>query len=540
MEKFFNTEGPNKPDLNYQVPPLGRWDLAEVLTWIDRQRYFVLHAPRQTGKTTCLLALMDYLNQQGRYACVYVNIESAQAARNNVISGVQAVVSAVVDASALYLRQELLDIPVTEYVARQGENSALKKLLSVWAQQSPRPIVLFLDEADALVGDTLISLLRQLRSGYNQRPQAFPHSIVLCGVRDVRDYRIQSTQEGVITGGSAFNIKAESLRLGNFNLEDIRALYRQHTEHTGQQFEDGCMDYIYQQSGGQPWLVNALGYQVCYRSKTKRERSLLIMVEDLAEAREVLIKSRAVHLDQLADKLKESRVFRVIAPILRSEEEAYNNVYHEDDLQYCLDLGLVTRNHSGACRGAQIANPIYREVIPRTLNFTVQVNLESSFCGHWYLDADGSLGMGKLLERFQQFFRENSESWMERFQYKESGPQLLLQAFLQRIINGGGRIEREYGLGRGRTDLLVQWPLDKARGFLGPIQKVVIELKIQYKSLESTIAVGLQQTWEYHQRVGGEQAHLIIFNRNPNTTWEQRCFQRQESYQDLMISIWGM
>ena len=532
MEKFFNTAGPNKPDLNYQVPPLERWDLDDILALIGRQRYFVLHAPRQTGKTTCLLALMDYLNQQGDYACVYANIETAQVARNNIASGMQAIVAAIADSAELYLGQSIIDTSITEYVARQGETSALKKLLGHWSQKSTKPLVLFLDEVDALVGDTLISLLRQLRAGYNQRPQAFPHSVILCGVRDVRDYRIQSSQEGIITGGSAFNIKSESLRLGNFSKDDIQALYSQHSEHTGQRFEAGCVDYIYQQTGGQPWLVNALGYQACYRSKAKRDRSLTISLVDLAEAREVLIEGRAVHLDQLADKLQEPRVHRVIAEILASGEQQLGDIAN-DDQQYLADLGLITIKPRLA-----ISNPIYREIIPRTLSWMQQTRL--TYETEWYVKDNGSLDMVKLLSDFQQFFRENSESWIQRFDYQEAGPQLLLQAFLQRVINGGGRIEREYGLGRGRTDLLVQWPLDSEQGFLGPVQKIVIELKIQHKSLETTIAAGLEQTHAYNQRVGSEQAHLIIFNRDPDTPWEQKCFQRTTSHQDLAIDVWGM
>ena len=93
--------------------------------------------------------------------------------------------------------------------------------------------MLLIDEIDALVGDTLLSVLRQLRSGYDQRPAAFPHSIILCGVRDVRDYRIHSTAENrLVLGGSAFNIKAKSLRLGNFSEQEVRALLGQHTAAT--------------------------------------------------------------------------------------------------------------------------------------------------------------------------------------------------------------------------------------------------------------------------------------------------------------------
>ena len=96
-----------------------------------------------------------------------------------------------------------------------------------------------MDEIDSLVGDTLLSVLRQLRAGYQQRPGGFPQSVVLCGVRDIRDYRIRSSTGEVIAGGSPFNVAAKSLRMGDFTKAETRALMAQHTEETGQRFTGG-------------------------------------------------------------------------------------------------------------------------------------------------------------------------------------------------------------------------------------------------------------------------------------------------------------
>ena len=97
--------------------------------------------------------------------------------------------------------------------------------------------------------------------------------------------------------------------------------------------------------------------------------------------------------------------------------------------------------------------------------------------------------MHKLLEAFTQFYRENSDIWLEKFAYKEAGPHLLFMAFLQRIINGGGKIHREYALGRKRVDLLIEWILRKT---LKQKQRIVIELKI--KRGPKTMEEGLEQT----------------------------------------------
>jgi Cdc6-like AAA superfamily ATPase len=134
--------------------------------------------------------MMDRINSEGRYDCLYVNIEPAQASRDNVDSGIRTVCECIASGIELYLGDESFEKWVRANKREIESQKLLFTMLKVWSQRSKKPIILFLDEVDALVGDTLISLLRQIRSGYNQRPNNFPQSIILCGVRDIRDYRI--------------------------------------------------------------------------------------------------------------------------------------------------------------------------------------------------------------------------------------------------------------------------------------------------------------------------------------------------------------
>ena len=246
---------------------------------------------------------------------------------------------------------------------RAGPYSALEAVLSEWAAADPKPMVVFFDEIDALVGKTLISVLRQLGSGYGDRPKRFPQSVVLCGVRDVRDYRIRISTGEVVLGGSAFNIKAESMRLEDFSQDEARALLGQHTEETGQVFSEGALSLVWELTCGQPWLVNALAYEACFRRKAARARDRPITAEDVHDARERLILRRDTHLDQLVDKLREPRVRRVIEPLLSGGSVSPR----DDDIAYARDLGLLAPRPPLA-----VANPIYREVIPRELTSDVQ------------------------------------------------------------------------------------------------------------------------------------------------------------------------
>jgi len=539
MGKFFNTAGPIRQEDHYCIDPLRRINLDEILDLIHQKKYFILHAPRQTGKTSYLLALMDFLNKQGKFKALYTNIEIAQAARENVKEGMRAVLNALAEDAVDLLDDPVLEENWKEIFEQRGEYSALKNLLSLWCQKSDKPVVLFIDEVDSLVGDTLISLLRQLRRGYANRPALFPQSIILCGVRDVRDYRIHSDKDkSIITGGSAFNIKAKSLRLGNFTSLEIEQLYLQHTTETGQRFSNDVFPLAWDLTEGQPWLVNALAYEACFEMKEGRNRANEITAPMILQAKENLISRRETHLDQLTDKLGEERVKRVLSPILAGTGDIEK--IPEDDIDYVSDLGLIKREPQ-----LRIANRVYREIIPRQLTYSAQLTIVQE--ASWYMMEDGRLDMDKLLTAFQEFFRKHFESWVDGFDYAEAGAQLLLQAFLQRIVNGGGRVEREYGLGRMRTDLLVVWPVRVDQNLpenhyarFEHFQQAVIELKLLRGKLDTAIENGLEQTFRYMDKCGTGEGYLLIFNPSPGVSWDEKIFKKEMSFQGVKINTYGL
>ena len=512
--RFFNTAGPVRPDDHYVIPPLDRMDVEELLALIRAKQYFVLHAPRQTGKTSALIALRDLLNSgaAGNFRCVDVNVEVGQVARDDTARGIRPVLASLAE-NAQELGDDYPGSVWQDVLASVGPESALNVLLARWCRADPTPLVLLVDEIDSLVGDTLLSVLRQLRAGYQRRPGGFPQSVVLCGVRDIRDYRIRSSTGEVIAGGSPFNVAAKSLRMGDFTEAETRALMAQHTEETGQRFSEAAQGAVWTQTRGQPWLVNALLAGACFDDKAGRDRSRAIEEDDVFAAREELILSRRTHLDQLAHKLEEERVRRVIEPLLSNAEEPggeVSDIGFQRDVDYVRDLGLIAPG-----RGIRMANPIYAEVVPRELTAAAQERLVDMQAA-WYVDGAGRLDLTKLLTAFAVFFGEHAEHWMGRFDYPEAGPQLILQAYLQRVVNGGGRIEREYGLGRGRTDLLVLWPREAGQPS-DLWERFVVECKVlrdsDRKSLAGVIENGVEQTAGYMEKCGAEEGHLVVFDR---------------------------
>ena len=259
-----------------------------------------------------------------------------------------------------------------------------------------------------------------------------------------------------------------------------------------------------------------------------------IAVGDVDRAKEQLILARVTHLDQLADKLREDRVRRVIEPVLMGS--ASLGTLAPDDLEYARDLGMVRLD--GQLR---ISNPIYREVIPRQLTYAMEVGIDQDAA--WYVKPDGSLDMPKLIRAFQVFFREQSDTGLnhEAHPYREAWPQLLLQAFLNRVVNSGGRIEREHALGSRRTDLLVIWPSASDR-VPGTEFKYVIECKVLRtgQSKGNVIEHGAEQTGAHMDRCGADSGHLVMFDRREGRTWEERIFQREGRAGDRLVTIWGV
>ena len=127
---------------------------------------------------------------------------------------------------------------------------------------------------------------------------------------------------------------------------------------------------------------------------------------------------------------------------------------------------------------------------------------------------------------------------MQRYRHAEAGPQLVPHAYLQRVANGGGRVEREFGLGRLRTDLLIVWPLPGGRRE----ERHVIECKVvrPKSGLQSVVAKGLRQTAGYMDRSGADSGHLVVFDLREGRSWSERLFHRDEAIDGTAVGVWGM
>jgi hypothetical protein len=499
MLPSFNTAGVCIPGEHYMLPPERR--LGRVMQLIDERKFFTLQSGRQTGKTTSARWLARHYNEGDRYRAIWVDIQTAREEPDPT-----AAFRTVIENLDFGVETWLGDVGVPPPSARSLENptTVVLRYLRDLAARCPRPLVVLIDEADGLVGPAMVSFLTQLRQGYLARSDApFPHSVALIGARAVRDYIFTHEDRRAVSWlgtTSPFNIAAEATTLGAFTRDEVEELLLQHTTTTGQRFEPEAIAAIYHLSQGHPWLANALADRVVEHDLP--DRNVPVTPEHVEAAKEAIIVERRTHIDSLAAKLREPRVRRILDPMIAGEQTPDDVL--DDDFAYVLGLGLI-RAHGGHF---EIANPIYREVVLRSLTYLRQMQIANEPAD--YVRPDGALDLAKIMAAWQLFWREDGHLAAAGFGYRESGPHLMLMAFLQRIINGGGRIEREYGLGRGALDLVITW-----RG-----TRHAIEVKLRRDT--QTEKRALEQVAHYLDTLGLAEGWLVMFDLRAKRSWKQR------------------
>jgi len=518
--RFFNTTGPCYPWEHYMLPPADRLIDAQLDRYISDRLYWVLHAPRQTGKTTFLQNWAREINSGDEALACYVTIERCQR-----LPEPERCMPSICNAIQEHAGFSELPVPVLE---TNDPNSMVSNILIDWSKKTaPKPLIILFDEADALEGGAMISFLRQLRGGFMDRGIGkFPVSIALVGMRDLKDY-VTAAKDGVQPSSlSPFNIKTDSILLDNFKQDDVKKLFVQRTEETGQQITDEALEYVWEQSQGQPWIINSLFERATMRI-IKRDDYSTVTLRHIEQAREQMILARETHLDSLAIRLREPAIRSLMETLFSGNSDL--TLAESDAFRICTDLGLV-RLEKGV---PSIANPIYRETLARQATFGAQTMIPEP---EWQWEKpDGSLDMDALLKEFQKFWRRNSEVWEQKSDYTEAFPHLLLMAFLQRVLNGGGHIEREYAAGRGRMDLVVEY---NKRIFI-----IEIKLVHPYDTPSEVHDEGLEQIRKYRDKIDiNAPAYLVIFDRRDsakNVPWEQKIYWQEVTVSGGIVKVIG-
>ncbi len=510
--KSFNVAGPCNPSEHYMLPALAR--LPGVVDLIVGKQFFVIHAARQSGKTTALKYLADKINASGNMCALYCSLEAAQQFPNPA-EGIEIIARLISEATQFCPPLAGRYPPVKAEPSMEFDNPIARRGVLVRstlfdvAKAAGMPLTVFFDEADCLGGDTLITFLRQLRDGYvNRGVMPFPVSVALVGMRNIQDFKLRVCPDSESLGtASPFNIIADTLTLRTFTEVEVRELYAQHTTETGQVFDDDVFDVVMHWTGGQPWLVNAIARE-CVEKIHRFHYDESITVEDVLTAKETIIRRRDTHILSLMGKLDEERVMRIVEPVISGQDSEI--VFDSPDCQYVLDLGILKIERNTLVP----ANQMYAEMIVRYLSYGLQTNFGRTFEDVPWISLDG-LDMNWLVKDFQTFWREQAGAWKDWQKFKEAGPHILFMAFLQRVVNGGGLLTREMALGSYRMDIGLK--------FRGRSYGVEIKLKPNYRR-----ETALAQVRKYLDVMDAPEGWLLVFDPTPaeptdldaRLTWE--------------------
>lgn len=465
MQPFFNYSGPINPSDHYYIDPLSRFNWKDVFQLISTGHHVLFESPRKTGKTSALLAMVNALKDTGGYSPLYVSVGAAQATSQDIDDATKTICKMITMQVTANGSGSLPSGLLTNLIDTTKPRHLLTSLLSQWATRNEKPCVLFVDDIDALSTRSLRSLIDQIQEGLSQHIKRFPLSIVLCGTLGSTTSSFKAIRHEVYSNGNICGLKVTPVNIGWFNQADIAQLFKLHTKYTGQPFEQDIFAELWRDTKGQPWLVNRLGYLMTHKQAVRNEQKQPITLSDYRLAREQLIQARESHHNQLDAKLLEPPVKTVLSSVFAGLDM---NTCTFDEIEYVKRLGLIE-----TAPQIQLSNALYTEIILRELTFPAQVIIDRDVS--LYLTTNNTLDIQKLLDDFSQFYHENAEQWCDLFEYRESYSLWLLQAFLQRVIDGHGRIHRHF-VGQYNLEILIEWP-QLPQNFEESVQYVVLNVK---------------------------------------------------------------
>jgi hypothetical protein len=484
--RTFNTSGPGDPEFDYQLPPLQR--SPDAIRLLMERKYVALSGPRQSGKTSLVRALSERINTDGWARSVVLSCEAAD--RLVGVEEIEQAENLLIQhwSTASALQGAAWPEEATAKALRAPAGARLFAFLSAAAVACDKPLVVILDEVDCLARRPFISALRQIRDGFQYRPKGFPYAMALCGLRNLREHDRFLGGDG---SGSPFNIVHE-LTVTSFSHAEVVALYAQHTAETGQSFTDAAVDRAWEQTRGQPWLVNAIA-RLCVMEVVP-DAAKPVELADVEEAIRRLEASNPTHLASLAARLREDRVLRVVAPVVVGDAPDAP----PDDARYAIELGILERGSGEALR---VSNPLYARSLLKLVTEQKRTDL-TAWAPAW-LTPDGRIDVVKLRENFLTFWSLHRGMMRDLITYPEAVPHFGLMTYLDRVVNGGGRVDREFAVGSGRLDLLVRYK----------DLRLPIEVKVRRDHRSDPLPEGLEQLDRSCEGLRVDTGWLVIFDQ---------------------------
>jgi DNA polymerase III delta prime subunit len=489
--RTFTAEGPCDPLRHHQLPAAPR--LPEARGLIDEGAYFLLRSPRRTGKTTTLLALAAELSREGRYAALCVPCAVGETSSDGPRT--HPAEDALLASLRLAAEHDLPPALWPPVFPPSAEGTRILCALDAWARACPRPIVLFLDDIDALRGPSLRSVLGQLAAGFSRRPAAFPWSVALSSERDLREERLGGGELSRTGLPGPFDVAVCTEAMRRFTEDELRAFYAQHAAGTSGRFDEPALRAALVATAGHPFLVQALGREIARGS----EPHAPVTADRVEEAAARLVQKGVTPIDNLAAVLGEAHVRRVIEPLLAGRVDIA--AVRAQDVAHARDIGLLAPDAP-----ARVEGGIHRSLVPRLLASGVERVVTDDPAR--FFRADGCLDMALLLDGFSAFYTAHGEALARAIAYEAVALELVLLGYLHRALSGRGRVACDYGASRGRVDVTLSVPAG-----VRPVQREALVLVSRRKNEPGAKARGLGWLDAALDRLQLQEGTLVVFDR---------------------------
>lgn len=461
----------------------------DIKAMVDRGRYFSIFAPRQSGKTTFFKRFCSQLQKDPVYVAIMLSFQDNasldkarfyQLIERELYSQLRNRLSEVgcekIDVVGDFLKKHRLTDHISFRLLLEELNCIIRF----------KKIVIFIDEFDGIPLSELenfLTTLRELYQKYKEVKQKALYSVGLVGIRNITKL--------IVGGVSPFNI-ADQVDLPPFSLKNIHDLYSQYTSETNQPFTGEAVAKVYNETAGQPWLVNRLGDILTLNVRPETVEP--INEQDVEEAVQILLSERNAHFENLYEKAK---LYKETFVKIVFDNVKYNP--DDEDQTWLEQFGLIEKKENKAV----VANNIYKARYVET--FFNEVNVPEDVSPAEYILPDGRLDMENILLDFGQYIAQIGVKafYKDGKPYEKTG-QFLLTAWLYQFVKRGeGDLRDEVQSGLGRMDVLLN--------FNG--RKYIIETKINHQNLARTLTKGIAQvSRKYLASEFADEGYLVIFD----------------------------
>jgi len=490
-KRYFEKSGVVDPGASYYVPlnNVTNMDNQDIKTMVDLGRYFSIFAPRQSGKTTFFEGFCHELEKETTYMAIllsfqdYKNLNSQRFYQLIQKDLYKQLVNrlADVDCPRLDAVRAYLDTHnISDHTCFRELFEELNRMIKL------KKIVIFIDEFDGIPIDELenfLTTLRELYQRYKKRTDKALYSVGLVGIRNITKL--------IVGGVSPFNI-ADQVKLPPFTLKNVRDLYAQYTKETNQPFTEDAVKKVFNETAGQPWLVNRIG--TILTINIKPETTAPITEEDVEKAIDILLYEENSHFDNITEKAKQYK-----ETFIDIVFDGVEYIPGDDEQSLLLTHGLIKAEG----KNIKVSNPIYKKRFTKTFFRESGAIVDVSVKG--YFRPDGLLNMGAVLSDFEEYIIQIGVSAFYKSQkpYERTG-QFLLTAWLYQFVEGKkGELRYEVPSGLGRMDILLIY-----RG-----HKYIIETKINRSHGNRALNKAIDQLCsKYLLTERANEGYVVVFD----------------------------